>query len=399
MKITDVQATYIEVPFNEPGLESITAPGIVHKSWGFTLVKVFTDEGLVGYGGQNTRFGKWGPHWTEYINLVVGPQLVAQQFDPFLVGKFSEEIVSQAPSFVSPRPSCVEMAMWDIVGKAAGQPVYRLFGAKRDKVKAYASSFPQYPRWGAKEWADWAELCRKEGFRAVKVKQNDPDIEKDVENIQAIRSAVGNEVDIMVDTWQAWTPSPYDLQKAIKLARRYEEYDVYWMEEPVPHLLNPNVSKALCAAVDIPIAGGGQILGLHTFKVLLENDVLDIIQPDVEHAGGMLEVRNIALMAESQGKWCCPHTFGPGLLLAANLQVLGATNAPYVEVPFFPPAITHEVRDSVLAETIGLDADGYVQIPQNPGLGVEVSEAAVERMAVGFSGSAEVLRLGGRAVD
>ena len=349
MKITDVKAFYIEVPFNEPGLESITAPGVVHKSWGFTAVKVFTDEGIVGYGGQNTRFGKWGPHWTEYINLVVGPQLVEREFDPFLVGKYSEEIVSQPPSFISPRPACVEMAMWDIIGKAAGQPLYRLFGAKKNKVKAYASSFPQYPRWGPKEWANWAETCRKEGFQAIKVKQNHPDIEKDIENIEGIRSAVGNDMDIMVDTWQAWQPSPYDLQKAIKLARRYEEYNVYWMEEAVPHLLNPNVSAALAAAVDIPIAGGGQILGLHTFKFLIENDVVDIIQPDVEHAGGMLEVRNICTMAESHGKWCFPHTFGPGITLAANLQIIGATNTPYVEVPFFPPAITHETRDSILS--------------------------------------------------
>ncbi len=192
MKITDVKAFYIEVPFNEPGLESITAPGVVHKSWGFTAVKVFTDEGIVGYGGQNTRFGKWGPHWTEYINLVVGPQLVEREFDPFLVGKYSEEIVSQPPSFISPRPACVEMAMWDIIGKAAGQPLYRLFGAKKNKVKAYASSFPQYPRWGPKEWANWAETCRKEGFQAIKVKQNHPDIEKDIENIEGIRSAVGS---------------------------------------------------------------------------------------------------------------------------------------------------------------------------------------------------------------
>jgi D-galactarolactone cycloisomerase len=388
MKITRVEARYIEVPINEPGLESITAPGVVHKHWGFTLVRVFTDEGIVGYGGQNTRFGPWGPHWTEYINLVVGPQLVQQEFDPHMVGKYSEEIVSQPPSFISPRPACVEMAMWDIIGKAAGQPVYRLFGAKKNKVKAYASSFPQYPRWGPSEWANWAEVCRKEGFRAIKVKQNDPDIEQDAENIKAIRSAVGYEMDIMVDTWQAWTLSPYDLQKAIKLARKYEEYDVYWMEEAVPHLLNPRVSAALAAAVTIPIAGGGQILGLHTFKTLLENDVVDIIQPDVEHAGGMLEVRNIALMAESHGKWCCPHTFGPGILLAANLQVIGATNSPYAEVPFFPPAITHEMRDRILVETIQVDQDGYVEIPQKPGLGVEVSEEAVEQLTVGFSGSA-----------
>jgi len=171
------------------------------------------------------------------------------------------------------------------------------------------------------------------------------------------------------------------------------------MEEPVPHLLNPGVSAALAAAVDIPIAGGGQILGMHMFKQLLENNVLDIIQPDVEHAGGMLEVHNICVLAESFGKCCSPHTFGPGLLLAASLQVIGATNVPYVEVPFFPPAITPETRDGILCETIQVDSEGYIEIPQKPGLGVELSEESIKRFTVGFSGSSQVFRLGGRAVD
>jgi D-galactarolactone cycloisomerase len=385
VKITDVRASYLEIPFAGPGLRSIAAPDVLERGWGFTLVELFTDQGIVGYGGQNTSFGRWGPHWTEYINLVVGPQLVQQQFDPYMVGKYGEELVAQPPSAVSPRPASVEMALWDIIGKAAGQPVYRLFGAKKNKVKAYASSFPHSPRWGPAQWAKYAELCRDAGFLAIKVKQNHPDLEPDVENVKAIRAAIGNEIEIMVDRSMAWTSSPYGLQKAIRLARRYEEYRVFWLEEPIPHLLNPQVSGALAAAVDIPIAGGGQLLGLQTFKFLLEQNIVDIIQPDVQYAGGLLEVRNIFTMAESHGKWCCPHTFGPGLLLAANLQVIGATNTFCVEVPFFPPAITHETRDSILAEPITVDSEGYVAIPQKPGLGVEISEEAIARFRVSFA--------------
>jgi D-galactarolactone cycloisomerase len=88
-------------------------------------------------------------------------------------------------------------------------------------------------------------------------------------------------------------------------------------------------------------------------------------------------------MAESHGKWCCPHTFGPGLLLAANLQVIGTSNTFCVEVPFFPPAITPETRDSILTEPIRVDSEGYVEIPQKPGLGVEFSEEAISRFRVG----------------
>ncbi len=382
MKITNVKAYCVEMPLSEPIRVVHEDPKVAKKFDRFTLVKIFTDEGIIGIGAQDVE----DPSWCSYIEKHVKPYVMEQVVEPFYIEKFVRYIRPQPfGTQVSPRPCCVEMALWDIIGKKAGLPIYKLLGAYQDKVKAYASVLEEYPLWNAEKWAKFVERLFNEGFKAVKLHIGWmwPDPDKILEVVKNIRETVGYEIDLMVDAMQAWVPQPlYDYQASLKYARGLEKYEVLWLEEPLPHFNNPELSAKLCATVDIPIAGGGAMFGFHTYKTLLEKGALDIVQPDVMHAGGLLEVKRIAFLAEALGKLCVPHFFGPGIGLAATLQVIGSTNIPWLEYCYHPPAFSIEARDAMLSEPIRIDKDGYVEVPKKPGLGIELDEGFVEKHTI-----------------
>jgi L-alanine-DL-glutamate epimerase-like enolase superfamily enzyme len=277
------------------------------------------------------------------------------------------------------------MALWDAIGKKANLPVYKLLGSFQDRVKAYASVLEEYPLWKAEKWVKFVERLFSEGFKAAKLHIGWmwPDVNDVLNVVRLIRKTVGYDLDLMVDAMQAWVPQPlYDLQATLKYARGLEKYEVLWLEEPLPHFNNLDLSAELCDSVDIPIAGGGAMFGFHTYKTVLEKNALDIVQPDVMHAGGISEVRRIAFLAETYGKLCIPHFWGPGIALAATLQVIGSTNIPWVEYCYHPPAFGFEVRDAMLREPITIDKNGYVEVPKKPGIGIELNEEFIEKHTV-----------------
>lgn len=379
MKITDIKAYYLEWPLAAP-VQYIS--GITYeKKWpGVTLVKVFTDDGLVGIGGQHTVW----KGWKRYIEDIVKPYVIKEIVEPFKVEKFSSYFCSQAPgSSVSPGPNCVEVALWDLIGKAADQPIYKLLGARKDKVKAYLSLYPKYPLWTPTETA---EFSFKHHFKAIKTHGITGDVEQDLTFFKALRDAVGGEIELMLDAEQCWKPtSVLTYRRALQLARGLEKIDVAWFEDPLNWDRQPDLVAKLAAAVDIPIAGGGRVYTAHRFRPLIMNDVLDIVQPDPQYSGGILEVKKIAVLADLYGKVCIPHggvRDSTGLCLAANLHVAGSTDIPYLEYGFYPPAYSAEVRDRILKEPIVVNKDGYVDIPQKPGLGVELDEEAVAQYAL-----------------
>lgn len=379
MKITDLQASLVRVPLSEPGFRQVKRPQIVQKTIGFALVRVFTDEGIVGIGAQGGS-----PEWARMVEQYMKDFLVNHIVEPFYVEKFARYLRSKAPTYLSPRPCAVEIALWDAIGKRVGQPIYKLFGAFQDKVKAYASVQEEYPLWSTEEWVKFVERILADGFEAIKLHIGYiwPDPQKAIDAVKAIREALGYDFDIMVDCMMSWRDSIYDLPAAIKYAKGLERYECAFFEEPLPHFNNPDLSAQLCNAVDIPIAGGGSMFGLHTFRTVLEKGALDIVQPDVTHAGGLLEVRRIADLAEAYGRTCIPHCWGIGIALAATLQVTGSANIPWVEYPYHPPAWSVEARDRMLREPIRIDRDGYVEVPKKPGLGIELDEEIIEKYTV-----------------
>ena len=380
MKIIDVKVYYIEVPLAQP-MVTADYPAPV-DSYRLFLARVFTDKGLIGTGAQHyysssTPF----PELAKYMERDAKNSLTGRVVEVGHVERFAKRICSQAFGVTPcPRPCCVEIALWDLLGKEAGKPLYKLFGAVQDRVKAYASILEDYPLATKEQWVDLVERLVEEGFRAVKphIDRGEKDPTKVIEVVEAIRAKFDDRIEIMVDAMQAWKPEPlYDLSTAIRYAKQLEEYDVRWLEEPLPHFNNPEPSTQLCEAVDMPIAGGGAMLGAHTYKTLLEKGALDIVQPDVQFAGGLSQTRKIGKLAKAYGKQCIPHCWGSGLALAATLQVIGALDVAYVEYPYHPPAFTVEARDRLLDEPLTIDADGTIGIPQGPGLGVALDEDAI----------------------
>ena len=204
--------------------------------------------------------------------------------------------------------------------------------------------------------------------------------------VKAVRKAVGDEMDIMVDANYGWAIAPdrapqrWDLRTAISMARAMEEMGVYWLEEPLPCYDYDGLAE-LRRQVNLRIAGGELNQGLHEFRIFLEKDCFDVYQPDVTFAGGLLQCRQIAGMVHAHGKIITPHTWTNGIGFAANLHFAASLErCPYIEFPYDPPNWTPEARDFVLTEPFRIDAEGYVQVPQKPGLGIELDEEKLAKL-------------------
>ena len=171
MKVTSLEIRLLEIPFLKEVLEASSAftdePG---KGFSSYLVKVFTDEGITGIGAQNVYNANMTAGWDKYVKSSVEPFLVNEIIDPLFIEKFSRAINLQPPAVYStPRPCSVEMALWDILGKKAGLPLFKILGATKDKVKAYASVIEPYPLLTPQGWADFIKSVCDVGFKAVKL--------------------------------------------------------------------------------------------------------------------------------------------------------------------------------------------------------------------------------------
>ncbi|NOY16484.1 MAG: mandelate racemase/muconate lactonizing enzyme family protein [Gammaproteobacteria bacterium] len=374
MKIINMKCHVVEIPLSkEFRVAHSNAP---LRSFPEYLVEVDTDEGISGVG--SCGFYQLLPNWDKYLETCVKPFLLEEISDPCSIEKFVNHYrVKPFGVDISPRPSCVELALWDIIGKKANLPIYKLLGGTKNKIKAYASVLEPYPLLTVKEWVKFVRDIYSEGFKAVKlhIGAQYPDPKNILDVVKAIRDDLGNNIEIMVDVMQAWLTQPYDFPAVLKLARGLEDYGVTWLEEPLPHINNPDLSARLCNVTDIEIAGGGAMFGWPAYKNLLERDALDIVQPDVQFAGGISEVRRIAFLAEVYGKRCIPHFFGSGIALAATLHVCSLIDSPYIEYPYHPPYITPESRDAMLQAPIKIDKNGYVDVPEGPGLGIKLKDS------------------------
>ncbi len=378
MKITDVKFLSIEIPLDKP-IHPAWEPSASYDSFPLALIRIYTDEGIVGNAVELTPehvMGITGSRLSNLKSLLIG-------MDPFGVEKIMTKL--RYAAFVGPKPWAIEIALWDIIGKACGQPVYKLLGGAQDRVKAYLSTLQVK---SAEEHAADALKYFEQGFRAVKLRAHRHKPSQDLEVVAAVRDAVGPEMDIMVDANQAWPMEPpyWSFRTALWMAKELSALGVVWLEEPLPKDDLHGLAK-LSEQVDIPIAGGELEWGIHRFRQMMEAHAYDIVQPDPHWCGGILEARKISILAEAMNKQCILHTGGiGGLWLAGNLQVAGSIpNYAYFEYILEPPVWTLEMRDILLVEPITIDDDGYLPIPQGPGLGVELNEKAVAKYTVGES--------------
>lgn len=377
MKITDIKASLVEIPSQEQ-FEYIWMPGARSQSIKFTLVRVFTDEGVVGIGASHE--GR-DIEAIAAIRSWVAPYLIGR--DPTQLEPLGEILAFARP--FGPVPWLVSQALCDIVGKAANLPLYKLWGGSRNRIPAYAA--PCKPRSPA-EWADVAQQLRAMGFRALKCRLHNFRMADDIAIVEAVRAAVGESMDIMVDANQAVllnSPRPHprwDYRRALDTAQELEHLDVYYLEEPL-YLYDFDGIARLTAETSIYIAGGEWNVGLHEFKWMLEKGAYDVYQPDVTQTTGPWETLQVGLLAHANRKLCIPHTWGNGIGLAGNLQVaLALPNCPFFEYPFDPEVYPVSHNQGMLREPLVIDDEGYVHPTDRPGLGVELNEDVIERHTV-----------------
>ncbi len=301
--------------------------------------------------------------------------------DPFavedLVRRMKYGDYGRAGEIVMSGIAVVEMACWDIKGKALGVPVWQLLGGKvSDRVKAYANGWYTTER-TPEAYHKAAQTVVERGYRALKI---DPfgtgHYELDhagtlyaVSLIEAVRDAIGPDTELMLEMHGRFSPAT-----AVRLARELAPFEPAWLEEPVP----PENLKALekvAAKVDMPIATGERIHDRIEFRELFESQAADIIQPDVGHIGGILETRKLAATAETHYVQIAPHNVGGSVLTAASLQ-LAACTPNFKILEHFNDFADAEIKKVVRGAPEVVD--GYFEVSHAPGLGVELDTAAAD---------------------
>jgi D-galactarolactone cycloisomerase len=335
-----------------------------------TLVLVTTDDGVRGCASGDAL-----PDAAVLERLLRG-------VDPFRTEVVRE--VCETVDFHGGRTWTLEVAVWDVVGRALHQPVWRLLGGRSESLIAYASNAE---RLAGPERAARCVALRDAGIRAVKLRFHDDDWRRDVEVVEAVRDAVGPGMRIMVDANQGWrmagdlTPR-WDVATALQCARALEPLGIEWLEEPLP-TDDIDGYAALRRGTSLRLAAGEMVREAHQARDLVVRGGVDVIQPDVVLAGGIGGARRIAALADLHGRMWSPHTWSNGYGLVANLHAaLAFSTCPYIEVPFDPPAWPAARRDWLLPAPVEIAADGTIRPPAGPGLGVEPDLDALERHRV-----------------
>lgn len=335
-----------------------------------TLVIVRTDEGVEGYASGDEL-----PDREHLERLLVG-------VDPLRTEVVRE--VCETVALHGGRTWTVEVAVWDLVGRALGVPCHALLGGRSEHLLAYASSCE---RVGGEERVRRCRALRDAGIGAVKIRLDAARWREDVEVLQQVRSELGAGIELLVDSNQGWrmpgdkTPR-WDLATAIECARKLEPLDVYWLEEP---LATEDVEgyAALRRRTDLRIAAGEMVRSAAEARDLVLRGGVDVIQCDAVLAGGFGGCRRIAALAELCGRAWSPHTWSNGYGLLANLHgALAFSSVPYVEVPFDPPAWSAERRDWLLPTALEIAPNGSIAPPVGPGLGVVPDLEHLERWRV-----------------
>jgi L-alanine-DL-glutamate epimerase-like enolase superfamily enzyme len=371
MKVTKVERLRSKEPLTlpEPWQAAWRGPKAAPiRSFTFSFYKVYTDEGIVGYGPDTG---------CSNTNILEG-------VDPFHVRAFWEKYMSGRRSGNSGHgASGLEIALWDIVGKATDLPIYKLLGASTDRVPVYAATSRLME---PEEMADHVLAIMDEGFKAVKLRLHRPDPWDDVAVVEAVREAAGDDLRILVDANQNNASEGYPFwsrRTAVAVAQALEALEVYYLEEPLPRQDVEGLAD-MAALVDTFIAGGEHTPTVYGFREHLLRGAYDIIQPDVILGGnyGIIGVRRAATFADYLGRLIVPHVMSGAhffLGIAASLQAMATVeNCPLVEYGYDPPILTPETSQPMLVEPLLVEEDGCVPLPDKPGLGVEVDESGFE---------------------
>lgn len=366
MKITDVEAIWLQLP---------TVDERCDGTQDTLIVRVFTDEGIVGVGEVDSS-----PMVARAIieaplshGIARGLRRCVIGENPLDIARLYERMYQGSIFFgrggaAQQAISGVDMALWDIAGKAMGQPVYRLLGGGfRDRLRAYASIlFQDTPE----ATYELARSLAGQGYSAAKFGWGPMGTSEamDLAQVRMARKGLGDEVDLMIDAGIC-----YDTVTAIKRAGQFAEYNPFWLEEPL-HPDNIEGYAQLAAASPIRIAAGEQETTQQGFQALLDAGVA-VVQPDVARVGGPSQAVQIGRLAAQRHRLCVNHSYKTGVSIAASLHFLAALpNSSLLEYCVEQGPL----RQTLTRETFPV-VDGYVAVPQEPGLGVTLDEEVLAR--------------------
>jgi L-rhamnonate dehydratase len=370
MKITNVEAIY---------LRQLTVKQQCDSGQDALIVRVSTDAGLVGIGevdsaplaAKNAIEGPYSHTITSGLReLLIGEDPLQTEYLWYRM--YNRNIYSGRRGIGIHAMSGIDMALWDIKGKFFGQPIWKLLGGGFHKsIRAYASSlFGATP----KETGERARRFRDLGFTAAKFgwAPMGGDEKTDLALVREARKGIGEENDLMIDAGLVW-----DAKTAMQRARAFSEHNIFWLEEP----LRPDDYlgyRKLTAATEVRIAAGEHESERNSFLDLMDRGQIDVVQIDLTRCGGFTEAMKIAALAHDRGLPVVDHGFTTYINVAAALHFLNSI--PNSFIAEFVVEEETNLRDSVTHERITA-IDGFLQIPEEPGLGVRLNEEALSRYA------------------
>lgn len=370
MKITNVKAIVLKLP------EISTAADGTQDD---LIIIVETDEGITGYGEVDTApyVGKaivdaYMSHGTCY-----GLREVIVGSDPFDYEQIWNNMWAKTYYYGRSGPvihvmSGIDMAIWDIMGKATGKPVHKLLGGSyTDKVRPYASALMPDTR---EEVKSMVKKYSSLGFTAIKFGWGPLgyDVHSDLKFIETARKTANDDMEIMIDIGKR-----YKLKQAMYVAKALEQMNICWLEEPLPAEDYAGY-KRLTESTTLRIATGEEESGRLAFSRLINEAGVDVIQPDISRCGGLTEAKKIASMAADKNITLVPHAFKTGILVAASIHLIAALP----EVPFLEFSVTESaIRKELLVKPF-VQKDGFVEVPEAPGLGIELNPEVIRKYGV-----------------
>jgi L-alanine-DL-glutamate epimerase-like enolase superfamily enzyme len=361
MQITDVRAIPLSIPQKMKFAGSAT--GFNTESDGHVLVKIYTDEGITGIGEAWRLTPK---AVAGFIDEALKPRLLGA--DPTRIDALWRKMHVSTfrygrKGLVMNAISGVEIALWDILGKSCGLPVYKLLGgAFRESIRGYAS-LPPYEH--AEDAAADAAAAAEDGFHLVKLHQ------RDIASVAKTREAIGPGVELALDVNGCWTP-----REAVRMTKYLEEYDLRWLEEPVSPMDDYDGLRFVRERSNISIAAGENEYTHYGFKSLIEKNAVDVLQPDVIKAGGLSCCRKILGIAESWNIPLITHSFyyGPGVAATAHFVM---ANPFSDEMEICVAAIEEDFISPNFRPVCG-----KIAVPEGPGLGIEVNEDVIQHFRI-----------------
>jgi L-alanine-DL-glutamate epimerase-like enolase superfamily enzyme len=366
MRITDIRVILLQRTLSSS--MHISRGGFSVRN--HAIIEVHTDSGITGLGE--------GIGDAQLVRSIIETRLkpLAIGLDPMNIETLRRKLMDSQVYFERKgsaicAASGIEMACWDIMGKALDVPVYQLLGGLyRDTLDAYVSDI--YWEEDGKAMARNAERILAMGYTAIKVHIGCDSPRADYERLRLVRKVAGDDIKLMVDV-----NAGYDSVQAREAARRWADLDLYWLEEPVlPDQIDTLADLRRFAGM--AVAAGENEFRLHGFKELFEKRAIDVAMPDIGRAGGIQETRNICALADAFGIMVSPHNFSSGVLLAATIHLMASTPCTsLLELDSSQNAVYQEL----LLEPLTISG-GKVRVPAHPGLGVEIRPETVKKYAI-----------------